>query len=258
MQRLKPWLLVVALAGWLVGCDQQAMIEKFIPKEEEVIARQILVQLAARDFAAINPQLDSSLNGESVQAALKQMADLIPRDPPKSIQTIGAFTSTFNDVTTYTLTFEHEYSKSWLMTQVVLQRRGTRLTVLAMHATPMQQSLKTLNRFTFAGKGLLHYLVLGLAIAIPLFVVVALVLCYRTPIAKRKWLWMLFVAFGVVQCSFNWTDGSYAIQPLRFLLLGAGFVSGSPYAPTTLAIAFPLPAVIFLLRRRALAATHGG
>ena len=258
MPVIKPFLLLLGLLALLAGCDQQAMFEKFIPKEESAIAKKVLFQLATKDYGAVQKQLDPSVKNTSVQAALEQMAAMFPPEEPKSINTVGANISTTNDVATYDLTFEHEYSNAWLLTNVVLQRRDDQLTVLGLHVYPMKQSLKELNRFTFTDKGILHYIVFGLAITIPLFIVFTLVLCFRTPIAKRKWLWLVFVALGFVQLSINWTDGSYGIQPISFALLGAGFFSAGPYAPIILNIAFPLGAVVFLYKRRSLGATNAG
>jgi hypothetical protein len=199
MRFFKSILNILGLLALLTGCDQQAMFEKFIPKEESAIAKQVLSQLAAKNYGAVEKQFDPSIKNASVQAALEQMAAMFPPGEPKIVNTVGVNTSTVNDVTTYYLTFEHEFSNSWLLTNVVLQRRDTQVTVLGLHVNPMKQSLKELNRFTFAGKGILHYLVFSLAIAIPLFIVFTLVLCFRTHIAKRKWLWLLFVAVGFVQ-----------------------------------------------------------
>lgn len=250
MRLFKSLLCLFGLITLLSGCDQQEMFEKFIPKEESAIAKKLISELVAKEYGAIEKQLDPSVESASVRVALEQMAGMFPPEVPKSVNTVGANTSTVNDRTTYDLTFEHQFSNTWLLTNVVLQRRGDRVTVLGLHVNPRAQSLKKLNGFTFAGKGVAHYLVFALAIAIPLFIVVSLVLCFRTPIAKRKWLWMLFVAIGFVQFSFNWTDGSYGIQPVSFALLGAGFFSAGPYAPIIFNIAFPLGAVIFFFRRR--------
>lgn len=258
MRILKPFLVLAGLLALLSGCDQQAMFEKFIPKEESAIAKKVLSQLAAKDYGAVEKQFDPSIKNTSVQAVLEQMAALLPSEEPKSINTVGASTSSVNDVTTYNLTFEYEYSHAWLLANVVLQRHDAQITVLGLHVNLMKQSLLELNRFAFAGKGVLHYVVFILAIAIPIFIVFALVLCFRTPIAKRKWLWLLFVACGFVQFSLNWTDGSYGIQPISFALLGAGFYSAGPYAPIILNIAFPLGAIVFLFKRRSLGTINAG
>lgn len=248
--------LVVGLVAALAGCDQQAMFEKLVPKDEAAIARQLLSQVAAKDFANVEKQLDPRVQGPSVRGGLEQMAALFPAEEPKAVTLVGSHTSTVNDLTTYNLTFEYEYADAWVLASVALQRRDGRLTVLGLHAEPEKQSLKEANRFTFAGKGPLHYIVFALVIAIPLFIVYALVVCIRAPNVKRKWLWLVFVALGFVEFSLNWTTGGYAIGPARFLLLGAGFYRAAPYAPFVFDVAIPLGAILFVAKRRSLAARH--
>jgi hypothetical protein len=252
MRVLRPLLVLSGLFVTLAGCDQQAAFEKFIPREESALAKQVLAHLAAKDYGAIEKQLDPSVITPSVHAALEQMAAMFPPEQAKRVTTVGANTMAVDQITTYNLTFEHEFSQAWLLSNVLLRKRGTHVTVLGLHVSPMTQSLEAQNRFTFAGKGVLHHVVFALAMTIPIFIVFTLVLCARTRIARRKWLWLIFVALGVVQLSLSWTDGSYAVQPLRVVLLGSGFVRSGPYAPVIFNISFPLGAVVFLVKRRSL------
>jgi hypothetical protein len=78
----------------------------------------------------------------------------------------------------------------------------------------------------------------------------SLVLCFKTPIPKRKWLWMVFVAVGIGQLSFNWNNGGYQIQAFYFALLGAGFQRAGPFAPYIFNAAIPVGAIVFLFRRK--------
>lgn len=254
MRVLRACFVASGLVVMLAGCDQQAMFERFIPKGESALAKQLLTSLAAKDYAAIEAQLDPTVAGPSVRSSLEQLAAVFPPEPAKRVTTVGANTFSLDDVTTYNLTFEHEYSRTWLLSNVLLRRRGTQVTVLGLRLSPMTQSLEAQNRFTFAGKGVLHYVVLALAMAIPVFVVGTFVVCARTPLARRKWLWLIFVALGVVQFSLNWTDGDWAIQPLRVSLLGSGYMRSGLYAPIIVNVSFPLGAVLFLLKRRKLGA----
>jgi hypothetical protein len=70
--------------------------------------------------------------------------------------------------------------------------------------------------------------------------------------AKRKWLWLIFIALGLFQFHLNWTTGAWNLQPLSFLLLGAGFTKAAPAAPLILSVAFPLGAILFLARRKSI------
>ena len=245
-------LIVLLLPIVLLGCDRDAMFEKFIPKDEEAIAKGLIAKLSARDYPAVEAKVDKSLQSSDMRRKLEEIAELIPAEVPKSTHTIGAITNKFNEVTEYGLTIEYEYSESWLVATVSMRRSNDALTVFGIHVAPHKQSLETENAFSFTGKGWLHYVVICLAIIIPVLVVYAIVMCARTRIAKRKWLWLLFVAVGVFQLQLNWTTGAWSIQPLYFLLLGAGFSKGGPAAPLILAVAFPLGAVLFLLKRQSL------
>lgn len=253
MRAFKKILALLACGVLVLGCDRQAMLEKLIPKDEVAIAQQIFSRIQARDYAEVESQFDADIQTPSARGALEQMAAMFPPEKPKSIRTVGAYTTTVNGtVTTYNLTFEQEYSNAWLLANAVLQRRDGKLTIRGLHVYPLKQPLEEANRFTFAGKGLLHYAILALVVAVPAFIIYALVLCIRTPLARRKWLWLLFIAVGIAQFSFNWTDGSLRVQPIYFSLLGAGFFRASPYAPFIFNVAIPVGAIVFLAKRRSL------
>jgi len=199
---------VVALLALLAACDQQALFDKFVPKEEALISRQFLTSLAARDFAAVEQQLDPSLKSPDLRAKLEQVADQFPMNSPTEVQVVGANMLTTAQKSTYNLTFQYTYPSKWLLANVVLQRQGNQVTVAGVHVNPLSDSLQSVNRFTFQGKGIVHFIFVALAVAIPVFVLYALVACIRTPIARRKWLWVLFILVGLVQFSLNWTDGA--------------------------------------------------
>ncbi len=229
------------------------MLEKMIPKEEAAMGRKIISQLAARDYASVEGQLSASLRTPDIRGKLEEIARQIPTVEPVAIRTVGSHMNTMNSVTTYALTFEYQYRDTWLIASTVLERRDNSVTLQGVHVVPRNQSLESENGFSLADKSALHYIVVALAIAIPLFVVYALVACIRTKVPRRKWLWLLFVAMGIVQFHFNWTTGAWSIQPLAFSLLGAGFFKSGPVAPYVFILAFPLGALVFLAKRRTLA-----
>lgn len=252
---MKPHILLVylfCLMPLLFGCDQQKMLEKFIPQEESAIAQQIISQLTEKDYDSINKQLDPELKDKFNQKLLDQISALLPTDKPKNIVIIGSNTSKFNNQSTYNLTYEYEYIDKWLLANVVLKKKDNNISIIGLHFTPLKQSLKETNKFTFKDKSLIHYLVFALAVTIPIFIIYSFMICIKTPIQKRKWLWLLFIAVGIVQFSFNWTDGSYMIQPISFLLFGSGFFYAAPYAPVIFKIAFPLGAIMFLFKRQSI------
>ncbi|MCZ8233722.1 MAG: hypothetical protein O9335_01060 [Inhella sp.] len=249
---MRRFIVLSLLALLLTGCSQEALFERFVPQEESALAKELIAKMAAKDFAAVESRLAGPLKTPDLREKLEQMSSLLPPEPPKSVKTVGANTSTSSAATTYNLTYEYEYPDRWIIATTVLERRDGQLILEGIHFMPSSQSLAATNAFTFKGKGIAHYTVFALAIAIPLFIVYALFVCARTKLPKRKWLWLLFVAAGVVQFQFDWTSGAWGVQPISFALLGAGFAKAGPVAPYVFTLAFPLGAIVFLLKRRSM------
>lgn len=233
----------------LTGCDQKAWLEKFIPREEAEFSKSYLALFQARDFEAIEEKIDPTLKSTELRPKLEQIAAIFPAEEPIDIQTVGAQTFTNADITQVNLTFQYAYPGKWLIANVVLLKKGGDTVVTGVNVQPLPDSLENFNRFTFEGKGAIHFAILAFAIIVPLFIVATTILCIKTPIPKRKWLWVVFVLLGFVQVTLNWSDGNLNINPLNIQILGAGFQT-SLYGPLLLSVSLPIGAIVFLLRRK--------
>lgn len=245
----KTLALLLCAVLLLAGCDSTAMFERLMPKEEVQAAKDLVAKLAARDFAAVEAALDPQYRTAQLPDQLEAMVRTLPSAPPTSVQAVGAHTLTTAGATTYTITLEYRYPAAWNLATVVLERKEGALLLKGITFHPRAQSLAAENAFTLDGKGLLHYGVLVLAVLIPLFILYALVVCLRSRFERRKWLWVLFVACGLVQFHLNWSSGEWSLQPLSVQLLGAGFAKGGPVAPWVFTLSLPVGAMLFLLRR---------
>jgi hypothetical protein len=121
--------------------------------------------------------------------------------------------------------------------------------VIGFHVYRTGASQKELNKLEPLGKSALHYLILVLAFIVPIFIVVSLVCCVKTPIPKRKWLWVFCILGGTGTISINWSTGVYELRLLQYQLLGAAAVASGEYAPWLVTAGFPLGAIIFWLKR---------
>ena len=249
---LRLFTLLLAAAAVLSGCDKSVPFDSLIPKEELSLAKGFVTKIASRDYLAIESALDPALVTPDLYVRLDEMLKILPTDSTKSVRAVGSNTVTNSKSTSFNFTLEYEYPTAWVLAVVLLERRDGKLVLKGISFVPRSQSLETENQFTLDGKGLLHYVVLALAVVIPLFVLYTLVLCVRTKFAKRKWLWVLFVAVGLIQFHFNWTSGAWEIQPVSFMFLGAGFVKAGPVAPWVFTLAIPMGAILFLFRRQKL------
>jgi hypothetical protein len=201
------WLLSVSL---LVACNQEEMLQKFASPEEQAVAKKYIDQLRNRDFGEIEKAADPSIAGASLEDALKTMADLIPADPPVSVQLVGAHRmSSTSSGTVVNLTFEYRFHDRFVLANVATKIINGVTSIVGFDVQPESGSLESRNLFTLGGKNALQYGVLTLAVGVAIFTLCVLVVCIRTKLKRRKWLWVLFILFGFGKLSVNWATGQW-------------------------------------------------
>lgn len=233
------------------ACDQKAAFEKSIPKEQEKSSKDYIELLQKRDYEAVELQIDPSVRIGLLRSKLEEMAAYFPAGKPIAVQTIGAETFITPEAEIRNLTFQYQYPDKWVMVNVASSRskKSGETTVVGFNVYPLKESIERINRFTFDGKGVKHYAVLLAAIVVPIFILGTLVVCIRTPMQRRKWLWVLVVLSGIGQVAFNWTDGALRINPLTVQLFGCGIMKFGLYAPWLMFFTFPIGAIVFLIKR---------
>lgn len=246
---VKNLLLSLFALIMLSACDQKALFEKFVPQEETKFSKEYLALFRARNYEAIETKINPAVKDVALRSKLEQIAALFPQEEPKEVAVVGSHVVNTQSSQQTNLSLQYEFSNKWLLASVALQRSGDAFVVNGVNVQPLKDSLENTNRFTFEGKGVSNYVVFTWAILVPLFIISALILCIKTPISKRKWLWIVFVLLGFVQVTLNWTTGEVSVNPISFQLLGAGFWKAGPYAPLLITASVPLGAVLFLLKR---------
>jgi hypothetical protein len=234
----------------LAGCDTQQWFKQFIPSDEASLGQRYLEDVRTRNFRPIENAIDPAQRPQNLQAALEKMASLFPQGTSKTVKVVGSWTTTFGSgATAYNLTYEYEFSRGWALGRAILQKQSGRTQIEGLYIQPLEQSLEQVNAFRLTGKSSIHYLILILAVALPLFTIATAVVCYRTPIPRRKWLWMIFILIAFGSITLNWTTGAIGWSALSFDLLGASFTKQF-YGPLVLQISIPLGAAVFWARRR--------
>lgn len=235
----------------IIGCSQQALIEKLAPKEEVELSKQFLALFQARDFDAIERKISpGSENVKQLRQKFERMANLFPNEKVKNVSIVGSHTYSDKKLRRYDLSLLYEFPSKWLFVNINLEKNGDILAVKRVYIEPLRESPAITNRFTFQGKGAINYIFLILSILIGLFIFYAFVLCIKTPIPKRKWLWAIFVLLGFVKFTLNWTTGALNITPLHFQLFAFGFIQGGLLGPWFIETSVPLGAIIFMLKRQ--------
>jgi hypothetical protein len=243
-------LLVMAL---LAGCGEGDMMKALAPSADQQTATHYIDLLRQHQFDQIEKNIDPSIRSTNLHETLVHMSADLPADEPISVKVIGFNVFNASGVIKKNVTFEYQYPHRWLLANVAIMDTDGRSTIVGFNIKPMSESLESANRFTLSGKGAAQYGVMILALLAFLISLYALVLCARTPMAGRKWLWIIFILFGFGRLSVNWTTGQLGFLPLSFQLFSASAFSQF-YGPWIVAVSFPLGAIWFFLRRKHLIA----
>jgi hypothetical protein len=248
-------LLIFALGS--AGCSKQALLEKIASPEQQAAAKGYIDLLRQHQYESIEKAMDPSLAGPTLHESLVAMAAAIPDGDPTTVTLVGAQTFSTTSYSTVNVTLEYHFASQWLLANVATKTQGGATTIVGFHIDTRVTSLEEQNKFTLTHKSPLQYLLLVFAVVIPLFILFALIVCIRTRIARKKWLWILFILVGAGKIAVDWTTGEFSVQILSFQLFGA-----SAYAPLygawTVAVSVPLGAIVFLLDRKRLSAGSGG
>ncbi|WP_430387763.1 hypothetical protein [Dyella sp. 20L07] len=243
------WIMAFACLA-VSACSQQAMLDKLTPHPQSELAKQVLDEIRAKQFDAVKARFDDNLlQLPDIDNTLQQVANYFPSGTLINVRLVGTNTVTGPRGTSYNLTYEYQFADTWALANVHLHKQGDVTRVDGFHVERMSQSLEQANAFHLDGKSPAHWLVLALVIALPLFCLYALVLCIRTPIPRRKWLWAIFTLIGVVTFHFNWNTGAYGLQLISLQLFSAA-ATQTLFGPTILSVAFPLGAICFLAKRK--------
>lgn len=255
-------LFLIAMAG----CSKQGLIEKMMSPEDDATAKKYIALMRDDKFEEIAQDIDPALKASFTHDAFEKMRALIPMEEPVSVKPVGLQKNTHPTYTHCNITYEYEFPEKWMLINVATHQEGDTLTIVGIGVQPIRDAVENINRFTLSGKSPLHYLMLALTCAVPLFTLYALIVCIRTKNLKRKWLWVIFIILGLGRLSLNWTSGQWSTRPgivrtangnstlslFDVELFGAS-ANADLYGPWVLSVSLPLGAILFLLKRRRMA-----
>jgi len=245
---LKILLIIPILI--ITGCSSEFLKEKIVPKVESEFAKVYLNNLQNKNFNYIKQYIDPIIKKDANDEKLLEIADYFPTGELLSTELIGSKVSLFNDNWRGTFTFEYQFSNGWAVANVTLKRNDKDLSVIGFHVYQRDTSQKEINQFTLANKSVLQYTVLTLGIVIIFFTLITLYFCIKTPMQKKKWLWILFILTGIGSLGVNWTTGEYGTQFLSINLFASSAASSGPHSPWIFSISIPLGAILFWIKRK--------
>ena len=242
----KLCIFIISFIVLMGGCKPKS-IEDFADGANAKIATKYIQLLFDENYDAIINDLDPTIKKGKEKDIFSKMRSLIPSSPPSSINLTGYSSHTFYDISNINVTYQYEYQGKWLLINVAFRKLFEKdIEIKGFTITPLSQPLQEINKFTFKGKGYIHYIFLFLCISIPVFIIFSLIVCIRTKFNKpTKWLWIILILIGIGKFSLNWTTGQIGFQFLSIQLLGSGAVSASSYAPWIIMFSLPIGVVLF-------------
>jgi hypothetical protein len=221
---------------------------------EAAFLQDLMNKLAARDYTALRAELAPEAQTANADEMLVKMAGFLPTGKPTKVEFVGwnvNYNSTLGRSASVAAQFTYDGNK-WILATAQFRGDAGNYKVAGFNVQPLPKSLAELNAFSFAGRGFVHYAVIAAATAAFLVTVAALYACVRTKGLKRKWLWLLFIVFGLPTLSLNWTTGAITIDLIRLQLLSAAVSRTGLLGPWIVSVSLPVGAIIFLWKRRQL------
>ena len=237
--------------------DHGELIEKLLPDHIDAFAKETIGYSKQKDLENVYARLDDSIKDEHVDESLVQLFEYMDKGDIIAVMATGVQSSRFKESTTYTLTYQLQYPDAYQLVNLVLLENSKGLSIKGFHINDISDSLDVLNKFTFTGKSLKHYLFFCITIAYMLFIITAFVVCVRIKNLQAKWLWAIITLIGFCKVVFNWTTGTWDINPFSFGFTFSSFIQPSPYFPSILGFYIPVGAVIFFIKRTSLIKLEG-
>ena len=228
------------------------MLDEFVTKTESEFAKTYLEKLKARDFAYVREHLAEELQEQVTDEKLSEIANYFPEEEIISTKLVGVhILQKQNFLWQGNYSFEYQFKTQWVLANAVVRYIEKDMKILGFNIYPARTiSLKELNAFSLHNKSLFHYVILILAVSIPIFILISVYVCIRTPILQWKWAWIIFICLGFFSISINWTTGQFAFKLFSVYVLGASAIKYGFYAPWIVSVSVPIGAIVFWIKRR--------
>ena len=245
-------IIIFFFVVMLSGCSPTTIFDKSVPEGADKFARSFLNTLIEGDVAAaeklMDPKLQISLEiHEQFEDFSRQLSEagpfevtLVHHSSVKAM--IGGRQQT-------QFTYELKGAGGNFVTNMAVDRDDDVHHLLGIFFQSIEAPLAEINAFTFSGKSTLHFIFFFAAVAIPIFVIYTVHLCYRTK-RSTKWFWIIAMLLGLGHVSMNWTNGEFGFNVISITSVWAPGIRGGLTGAWFVALSFPVVPIIYHLRRR--------
>lgn len=241
-KRFFSFIIGIFCIALLAGCNEEAKLQKMVPKESDAIAREFITALNQKNVDKAEKLIEPSVRKEAKEK-LKSLVELLGKGNPEQVKVIGVRGQAKGDQRLIQLTYQVYFQKAWVVAAIAILETPQSRSIFSVRMDPLREPLEKIYAFKFFGKPFLQYVVLLFSVLIPIFIVYVLVQCLRTP-GKKKWIWVPFIILGLATFHLDWTSGRAFIQPISFLIFGAAYMK-QKYGPFVVSISVPVGALVF-------------
>jgi hypothetical protein len=247
-------LAAIILLLCMSGCRVGWLVDQIAPDAVQE-GKTYFEELRLRQVDQLLQSFDPSGDKNSLRSGLGKVIALVPQQGPIGVETVGVTVKRDwgSGISTKVIALEYTYPDRWILFRVTVSDESGRDAITDLSVYPESMPLESLSRFTLRGKGLLHYAILLMGLLSVGLALYALLACIRTPIRRRKWLWIIVTILGIGKLGIDWSSGElwYKIPHIAILPAGWGFNPESPFVYASV----PAGAIVFLLMRSRLQRT---
>lgn len=251
MTRLNKAAALFLLLG-LTGCKVGWLIDRTAPDAVRD-SKSYYEELRQRQVDQVLASFDPSADKESLRPDLSKVMAVVPVQVPIGVETLGGTVECKGSgVCTKVITLEYQYPDRWILFQATVSNGSGHYAITDLDVKNESMPAESMGQFTLRGKGWLNYAILLMALLSTGLAIYALVLCIRTPIKKRKWLWIIVTILGIGEFGIEWSSGEFWHKIFYITLpSGFGFETDGPF----MYVSIPAGAILFLLLRNRLRKT---
>lgn len=228
--------------------DIEAGVRKLVPDKAIETSDLVIEFYIEKNSDGLKSIMQQSLAVDATEDALNDIYSYLSDDEIVSTKIIGGNTSA-NTATGVRadVIYEIEMNDGYLRVFTRLQKNAGQFQLWAFSVESTEISYADSTAFSFANKTPIHFAIFGLAVSVPVFILVTLIACIRRKNMKRKILWTIFILFGLSSTTLNWNTGSMSFSVLYLQFFGAGFLLEDAWY---LSVGIPLGAILWWIKYR--------
>lgn len=235
----------LALLLCLAGCGLAGL-----SRQQDGALRAVFDKVRAGDLAGVERAYDPKYLTPAVRQALPLLQHQIPPGAARG-RLLKGIVERHGGVVDYGGIYVYDYPQESILAQVEMRQDAAgREQVVAFNLRQAEPGISREYAFTLTGKKYYQYVFLVLVALPPILGIWALVILWRAPDIRWKWIWALAILVGFMDLTMDWTTGDVVLNVAALHPLWLGVAKFGPLSPWMISTSLPVAAIAFLLGYR--------